>query len=67
MNKIIPIKTENSFSFVLAIVFSLGIYKEYFSVADNFIEALKFFIPGVEIDYKNKQLIVDDITITEEI
>lgn len=65
MEKIIPCKS--SFEFVNTILFQLGIYKEYNSALKSFKEGLNFFIPNIEIDYKNKQLIVDDIIITEEV
>lgn len=67
MKTIIPLPCEDSFDLVNNILFKLGIYKEYSSITSGFKEALEFFIPNVKIDYKNKQLIVDDITITSEI
>ena len=65
--KLLPIQCETSFDFVNAILFQLGVYKEYATVVKNLVEALEFFIPNLEIDYKNKELIVDSIIITEEI
>lgn len=67
MKSIIPIPCENSFDLVNNILFKLGIYKEYSSIVNGFKEALEFFIPNITIDYKNKKLIVDNITITSEI
>ena len=61
------IHCNSSFEFVNNILFQLGIYKEYNSALKSFKEGLHFFIPDIEIDYKNKKLIVDDITITEEV
>ena len=61
------IHCNSSFEFVNNILFQLGIYKEYNSALKSFKEGLYFFIPDIEIDYKNKKLIVDDITITEEV
>lgn len=61
------IHCKSSFEFVNNILFQLGIYKEYNSALKSFKEGLYFFIPDIEIDYKNKKLIVDDITITEEV
>ena len=61
------IHCKSSFEFVNNILFQLGIYKEYNSALKNFKEGLYFFIPDIKIDYKNKKLIVDDITITEEV
>jgi hypothetical protein len=62
-----PVLCENSFDFVLHILFQMGIYKEYTSITQNFINTLNFFIPEIKIDYKNKNLIVNDIIITNEI
>ena len=67
MKSIIPIPCEDSFDLVNNILFKLGIYKEYSSIINSFKEALEFFIPNIIIDYKNKKLIVDNITITSEI
>ena len=61
------IHCKSSFEFVNNILFQLGIYKEYNSALKSFKEGLYFFIPDIEIDYKNKKLIVDDITITQEV
>ena len=65
--KIIPTPTEDSFSFVVTLLFQLGIYKEYNIIVNQFKEALAFFIPNIEIDYKNKQLMVNSLIITSEI
>ena len=65
--KIIPIPCETSFDFINTILFKLGIYKEYSNIVLRLKEALVFFLPEIEINYKEKQLIVDNITITEEI
>lgn len=67
MASIIPIPCEDSFDLVNNILFKLGIYKEYSSIVNSFKEVLEFFIPNITIDYKNKKLIVDNITITSEI
>ena len=65
--QIIPIECDSSFDFINIILFQLGIYKEYKDVLSNFQESLTFFLPDLEIDYQNKQLIVNGITITDEI
>lgn len=62
-----PFHREGSFAFVHDIIFNVGQYKEYSEVAKNFKEMLEFFVPGVVLDYQNKKIIVDSITITEEI
>ena len=47
--------------------FQFGMYKEYSGIVDNFQHALEFFIPNIEIDYKNKELTIGNITITNDI
>lgn len=65
--KITPMSCEEPFDLVINILFNLGMYKEYSIMANKFKEVLEFFIPNIKIDYKGKQLIVDDITITNEV
>ena len=65
--QIIPIPCKSSFELLNAVLFQFSIYKEYSEITSKFKEALAFFIPNIEINNKNKQLIVDGITITEEI
>ena len=67
LDKTLPIKIDSSFELVNNLIFQFGMYKEYASIMEYLQEAIRFFIPNIEIDYKNKQLIVDDIIITEEI
>ena len=67
MKAIVPTTGDAPLDFVKTILFQLGIYKEYKEIVNRFKETLSFFIPNIEIDYKNKQLIVDGITITNEI
>ena len=67
MNNIIPLKNEYSLDFVKNIIFQLGVYKEFNSIASNFKKVLDFFIPGIAIDYVNKELTIDGITITNEV
>jgi hypothetical protein len=67
LEKTLPIKTTTSFELLNNIIFQLGMYREYSNILKNFNNVLKFFIPRIEIDYQNKKLIVDGITITEEI
>ena len=45
----------------------MGIYKEFSGITTSMVNALEFFLPELEIDYQNKQLIVDNIIITEDI
>lgn len=67
LEKILPIKIDTSFDLVSNIFFQFGMYKEYSNIVDNFKHALEFFIPNVKIDYKNKQLTVESIIITNDI
>lgn len=67
IEKILPIPTKTSFELVCNILFQMGIYKEFSGITASTVEALKFFLPELEINYSNKQLIVDNITITEDI
>jgi hypothetical protein len=67
LEKTLPIKTTTSFELLNNIIFQLGMYREYSNILKSFNNVLKFFIPGIEIDYQNKKLIVDGIIITEEI
>jgi hypothetical protein len=63
----VPIPVEDSFHFINIVLFQIGMYKEYQSVVNNFKTTLQFFIPNINIDYKQKELKVDDIIITNEI
>ena len=65
--KMVPVLCETSFDFLNIILFQMGMYKEYAEITLKFKEILVFLFPDIEINYKNKQLIVDDIIITEEI
>ena len=67
IQKMSVIPCETSYDFLKIVLFNLGAYKEYSSIAEDFKKALDFFIPSIQIDYKNKELIVEDITITEQI
>lgn len=58
---------ESSFEFVNTIIFQLGIYKEYSTLAQTIISGLRELLPGVKIDYTNKQFIIGDLIITDEI
>lgn len=65
--RVIPIACNSSFELLNAVLFQFGIYKEYSEITSKFKDALSFFIPHIEINNKDKQLIVDDIIITEDI
>lgn len=58
---------ETSLIFVKTIIFQLGMYKEYSTLCESFKNVLSVFIPNISIDYISKELIIDDIIITEEI
>ena len=63
----IPVPVEDSFHFINIVLFQIGMYREYQSAVNNFKTTLQFFIPNIKIDYKQKELKVDDIIITNEI
>ena len=65
--KLIPMQANSSFEMVTVILFQLAIYKEYSEIAKQFTNALKFFIPDVEINNKEKEIIAGDVTLTTEI
>ena len=67
MQKLLPVEIESSYDFIKTVLFQMAIYKEYSNITQVIKDGLLFFIPKLEIDYKNKELIVDDIIITEEI
>lgn len=66
MEKIIP-NSKDSFAFIETIIFQLGMYKEYSKLAQTIVGGLRELLPGVEIDYVNKQFIIEDLIITNEI
>ena len=67
LQQMIPVPVEDSFHFINIVLFQIGMYREYQSVVINFKTTLQFFIPNIKIDYREKELKVDDIIITNEI
>ena len=67
IQKLIPIKVENSFELIHNIFFVFGMYKEFNIIFKQLVEGVKFFIPNINIDFKNKELKIDNTTITLEI
>ena len=67
LQQMIPVPVEDAFHFINIVLFQIGMYREYQSVVINFKTTLQFFIPNIKIDYKQKELKVDDIIITNEI
>lgn len=61
------VEISSSLDYIKLLIFQLGMFQEYSELVSNIKTGLEFFIPGVEIDFKSKQLIVDNITITQEI
>ena len=57
----------SSYELTRTIIFELGAYREYKDILASFKEALNFILPTLQIDMTNKKLIVNDVTITEEI
>lgn len=67
MSTIVPVEHKESLDLIRNVLFQFGIYKEYTALVNGFKTVLQFFIPNIQIDFKNKQLIVDNITITNEV
>ena len=67
INQLVHISSNSSFEFVTNILFELGLYKEYRIIANNFKSTLELILPNIQIDYKNKKLIIDNISITDEV
>ena len=67
LQQMVPIPVEDSFHFINVVLFQIGMYKEYQSAVNNFKTTLQFFIPNINIDYKQKELKIDGIIITNEI
>lgn len=65
--KLIPVEVQSSFELLTTILFQLAIYKEYSVIAQQFKEALQFFIPKIEINNKEKQLVINNVILTTEI
>lgn len=59
-------KTE-VYDYICFILFELGKYKQYKFISDNIIECLKNICPDIVFDYKTKQIIINDITMTAQI
>ena len=67
MKQVIARECKEPLDFITNVIFYLGIYKEYEAVVKSFKSALEFYLPDLEIDYKNKQLIVGSTIITNEV
>ena len=52
IQKLIPIKVENSFELIHNIFFVFGMYKEFNIIFKQLVEGVKFFIPNINIDFK---------------
>ena len=64
---LVPFEVKSSLDLIHTIIFKISIYKEYNKIAEQFCEALKFFIPDVDINYELQKIIINNITINEEI
>lgn len=65
--ELFKVKLENSFDYIRQIVLELGKYKQYSEVANRMQKYLFEILPELKLDYKNSQLIVNDLIITPEI
>jgi hypothetical protein len=58
---------KDSLDYVKMLVFQFGAFKEYSKLVSNLRSGLCFFLPGFKTNFQTKELIVGDITITQEI
>jgi hypothetical protein len=65
--QVVPIQCTSSYNFLHLVLFEFGMYKEFGDYVGMIKDNLPFFLPELEIDYKNKSFICNNITITEEI
>lgn len=65
--KILNIELSSSFEYISLIIFELGKYKQYSNISLSFHKYIQEIIPGIEFDYRHKQMVVNGITITTEI
>ena len=65
--KIIPLELPEPFDYLMTMIFDMGAYKQYSHIALTLRRFLEEMIPGLKIDFKNRQLVVDKIIITSEI
>jgi hypothetical protein len=52
---------------VQVLLFELGQYSQFRGLANSCADSLAIVLPGIVIDYKNKNLTINDVTITTEI
>lgn len=79
LKRLFKIKNANEFSsfdLFCSLVFEFGYYKEYTDIANTWVDQLKQIVPGLTIDYINKQFLIpnqfvsapsDAIVATEDI
>jgi hypothetical protein len=67
IEKLTPFNINNSLDFTKQILFFLSAYKEYSEINKKIKYALSFFLPDIQINYETKELIINDITITNEV
>jgi len=66
--KLFPkIKLNYTYDYVKTIIFELGMYKEYNSIANQMVDVLKEICPTAEIIYAEKIIKIDGVTIISEI
>lgn len=62
---IVPI--NNHFEALCIMIFNLGMYDHYRTIANNMMDTLKFILPNVNIDMSQKTISVNGLTLTDEI
>ena len=65
--KIIPVVQSEPIDYLTLVLFELGKYKQYNEFATSLTKYLEELFPGFEMDFKAKQMRVNNITITSEI
>lgn len=63
----LPYQAQAPFDIVNILLFELGQYDQFRKLANFCAEALKKILPGVDIDFSNKKLVINGTTITTEI
>lgn len=63
----LPYQVQTAFDIVQVLLFELGQYSQFRVLANSCADSLAIILPGVVIDYKNKNLTINDVTITTEI
>ena len=65
--KLVGFELEEEFDYIIQMIFDLGQFKQYNSIATAMKTILKELCPELEFDYLNKLIKINNITITSEI